>query len=187
MSWVERVRDASCSRRSRKGSHGPLPPRDPGGFTGEQESTRRKHASEENLAAVRSLSEIAQRRGRTLADGPRVDPCAITRVTSTLVGASSVAQLEDNTWRSRTCPSPPRNSPTRMTGMRRRVAWTSGRSRGPSDGTFVATASNDPNVAHCRKPSRRGRPPHLARDKASTSSMDGIMFHRWMSMKGFRR
>jgi L-glyceraldehyde 3-phosphate reductase len=52
--------------------------------------------SEENLAKVRSLSEIAQRRGQTLAEMALAWTLRDPRVTSTLVGASSVAQLEDN-------------------------------------------------------------------------------------------
>ena len=52
--------------------------------------------SEENLAKVRSLSEIAQRRGQTLAEMALAWTLRDPRVTSTLIGASSVAQLEDN-------------------------------------------------------------------------------------------
>ena len=52
--------------------------------------------SEENLAKVRSLSEIAQRRGQTLAEMALAWTLRDRRVTSTLVGASSVAQLEAN-------------------------------------------------------------------------------------------
>jgi L-glyceraldehyde 3-phosphate reductase len=52
--------------------------------------------SAENLAKVRALSEIARRRGQTLAEMALVWTLRDPRVTSTLVGASSVAQLEDN-------------------------------------------------------------------------------------------
>ena len=52
--------------------------------------------SAENLAKVRSLSEIAQRRGQTLAEMALAWTLRDPRVTSTLVGASSVAQLEAN-------------------------------------------------------------------------------------------
>ncbi len=52
--------------------------------------------SEENLARVRALNEIAARRGQTLAQlaiaWVRRDP----RITSVLLGASSVSQLEQN-------------------------------------------------------------------------------------------
>ncbi len=52
--------------------------------------------TEENLARVRALNEIAARRGQTLAQlatsWARRDP----RITSVLLGASSVAQLEQN-------------------------------------------------------------------------------------------
>jgi len=52
--------------------------------------------SEENLARVRALNEIAQGRGQTLAQLALAWVLRDSRVTSTLIGASSVAQLEDN-------------------------------------------------------------------------------------------
>jgi L-glyceraldehyde 3-phosphate reductase len=52
--------------------------------------------NEENLARVRALNEIAQRRGQTLAQLALAWTLRDPRVTSTLIGASSVAQLEDN-------------------------------------------------------------------------------------------
>jgi L-glyceraldehyde 3-phosphate reductase len=52
--------------------------------------------SEENLARVRALNEIAQRRGQTLAQLALAWTLRDPRVTSTLIGASSVTQLEDN-------------------------------------------------------------------------------------------
>ncbi|MGI8457392.1 MAG: L-glyceraldehyde 3-phosphate reductase [Propionibacteriaceae bacterium] len=52
--------------------------------------------SEENLARVRALNEIAQGRGQTLAQLALAWVIRDPRVTSTLIGASSVAQLEDN-------------------------------------------------------------------------------------------
>lgn len=52
--------------------------------------------SDENLARVRALNEIAQRRGQTLAQLALAWTLRDPRVTSTLIGASSVAQLEDN-------------------------------------------------------------------------------------------
>ena len=52
--------------------------------------------SAENLAKVRALSEIAQRRGQTVAQMALAWTLRDPRVTSTLVGASGVAQLEDN-------------------------------------------------------------------------------------------
>jgi L-glyceraldehyde 3-phosphate reductase len=48
------------------------------------------------LARVRALNEIAKRRGQTLAQLALAWTLRDPRVTSTLVGASSVAQLEDN-------------------------------------------------------------------------------------------
>ncbi len=52
--------------------------------------------SEENRAKVRALNAIAKRRGQTLAEMALAWIVRDPRVTSALVGASSVAQLEDN-------------------------------------------------------------------------------------------
>jgi L-glyceraldehyde 3-phosphate reductase len=52
--------------------------------------------SDENLARVRALNEIASGRGQTLAQLALAWVLRDARVTSTLIGASSVAQLEDN-------------------------------------------------------------------------------------------
>ena len=52
--------------------------------------------SDENLARVRALNEIAQGRGQTLAQLALAWTLRDPRVTSTLIGASSVEQLEDN-------------------------------------------------------------------------------------------
>jgi L-glyceraldehyde 3-phosphate reductase len=52
--------------------------------------------TEDNLARVRALDAIARRRGQTLAQLALAWTLRDDRVTSTLIGASSVAQLEDN-------------------------------------------------------------------------------------------
>jgi aryl-alcohol dehydrogenase-like predicted oxidoreductase len=52
--------------------------------------------SEENLERVRALNEIAARRGQTLAQLALAWVLRDPRVTSALIGVSSVAQLEDN-------------------------------------------------------------------------------------------
>jgi L-glyceraldehyde 3-phosphate reductase len=52
--------------------------------------------SEENLARVRALNEIAQRRGQSLAQLAIAWVLRDPRVSSALIGASSVAQLEQN-------------------------------------------------------------------------------------------
>jgi L-glyceraldehyde 3-phosphate reductase len=52
--------------------------------------------TDDNLARIRSLNEIAQRRGQSLAQLALAWTLRDPRVTSTLIGASSVAQLEDN-------------------------------------------------------------------------------------------
>jgi L-glyceraldehyde 3-phosphate reductase len=51
---------------------------------------------EEALGKIRGLNEIAQRRGQSLAQMALAWTLRDPRMTSTLVGASSVAQLEDN-------------------------------------------------------------------------------------------
>ena len=52
--------------------------------------------SDENLARVRALNEIASGRGQSLAQLALTWTLRDARVTSALIGASSVAQLEDN-------------------------------------------------------------------------------------------
>jgi L-glyceraldehyde 3-phosphate reductase len=52
--------------------------------------------TDENLDRIRALNEIASRRGQTLAQLALAWTLRDPRVTSTLIGASSVAQLEDN-------------------------------------------------------------------------------------------
>ncbi len=52
--------------------------------------------SDENLAKIRALDGIAKRRGQTLAEMALAWILRDPRVTSALVGASSVAQLEDS-------------------------------------------------------------------------------------------
>jgi L-glyceraldehyde 3-phosphate reductase len=52
--------------------------------------------SEENLSRVRALNEVAQGRGQSLAQLAIAWVLRDERVTSALLGASSVAQLEQN-------------------------------------------------------------------------------------------
>ena len=59
-------------------------------------SLKRDFLTEENLTRVRALNEIAQRRGQALAQMAIAWTLRDPRVTSALVGASSVAQLEQN-------------------------------------------------------------------------------------------
>jgi L-glyceraldehyde 3-phosphate reductase len=56
----------------------------------------REMLGEENLARVRALNEIAVRRGQTLAQMALAWTLRDRRVTSALIGASSVAQLDQN-------------------------------------------------------------------------------------------
>ncbi len=60
------------------------------------ESLSRSMLTDENLERIRALNEIAQRRGQSLAQLALAWTLRDPRVTSTLIGASSVAQLEDN-------------------------------------------------------------------------------------------
>ncbi len=59
-------------------------------------SFSREMLSEENLGRVRALNEVAGRRGQTLAQMALGWALRDPRVTSVLIGASSVAQLEQN-------------------------------------------------------------------------------------------
>ena len=59
-------------------------------------SLSRAQITEQNLAHVQALNEIARRRGQTLAQMALSWTLRDDRVTSALVGASSVAQLEEN-------------------------------------------------------------------------------------------
>src|SRR5207344_1246543 len=52
--------------------------------------------SDENLAHIRALNEIAQRRGQSRAQMALAWTLRDPRVTSTLIGASSVEQLDDS-------------------------------------------------------------------------------------------
>jgi L-glyceraldehyde 3-phosphate reductase len=54
------------------------------------------HLSEENLANVRALNEIAKTRGQSLAQMALAWVLKDPRVTTTLIGASSPAQLQEN-------------------------------------------------------------------------------------------
>jgi L-glyceraldehyde 3-phosphate reductase len=73
-------------------------------LTGVPQGSRGSHAgsmrpdmlTEENLAKVRALNEIAKRRGQSLAQMAIAWTLRDPVITSALVGASSVAQLEQN-------------------------------------------------------------------------------------------
>jgi L-glyceraldehyde 3-phosphate reductase len=57
---------------------------------------RRDDITEEKLAQVRALDELAQRRGQSLAQMALAWTLRDARVTSALPGASSIEQLEQN-------------------------------------------------------------------------------------------
>jgi len=60
------------------------------------DSLRPEHLSDENLAKVRALNEIAKGRGQTLAQMAVAWVLRDPRVTTALIGASSPAQIRDN-------------------------------------------------------------------------------------------
>jgi L-glyceraldehyde 3-phosphate reductase len=62
----------------------------------QQGSLSRAMLSEENLARVRALNEVATRRGQTLAQMALAWALRDPRVTSAVIGASSVGQLDQN-------------------------------------------------------------------------------------------
>ena len=57
---------------------------------------RPEHITGESLAKVRRLNELAQRRGQSLAQMALAWVLRLPKMTSALIGASSVAQLENN-------------------------------------------------------------------------------------------
>src|ERR1700674_2541466 len=68
----------------------------PGSRASQSGSFSKDMLTEQTLGRVRSLNQMAQRRGQTLAQMALAWTLRDPRVTSTLVGASSVAQLEQN-------------------------------------------------------------------------------------------
>jgi len=73
-----------------------------GGVPGDSRAARQNsslsadHLTDQNLAQVRALNEVAVQRGQTLAQMALTWALRDQRVTSVLIGASSVAQLEEN-------------------------------------------------------------------------------------------
>jgi L-glyceraldehyde 3-phosphate reductase len=63
---------------------------------GQHTSLRPEWLNEENLGKIRALNDIAARRGQSLAQLALAWTLRDPRMTSTVIGASSVAQLEDN-------------------------------------------------------------------------------------------
>jgi L-glyceraldehyde 3-phosphate reductase len=63
---------------------------------GQDTSLRPEWLNEENLSKIRALNDIAARRGQSLAQLALAWTLRDPRMTSTVIGASSVAQLEDN-------------------------------------------------------------------------------------------
>ena len=67
-----------------------------GSRAGEQKSLTPDWLTEENLGKIRALNAIAERRGQSLAQMAIAWSVRDPRVTSVVLGASSVAQLENN-------------------------------------------------------------------------------------------
>jgi L-glyceraldehyde 3-phosphate reductase len=67
-----------------------------GSRASENTSLSPKLLTEENLAHIRALNALAERRGQSLAQMALAWTLRDPRVTSTLIGVSSVAQLEDS-------------------------------------------------------------------------------------------
>jgi L-glyceraldehyde 3-phosphate reductase len=68
----------------------------PGSRASQPGTLDRSQLGDDALAKVRALQEIARRRGQTMAQLALAWTLRDPRVTSTLIGASSVAQLEQN-------------------------------------------------------------------------------------------
>ncbi len=83
--WRRVCSPIATSPASRKGSR-----------AAREGSFNRDLLTDANVANVRSLNEIAQRRGQTLAQMALAWTIRDPRVASALVGASSVEQLEDS-------------------------------------------------------------------------------------------
>jgi hypothetical protein len=83
------------------------------------------------MEKIRALNEIAERRGQSLAQMAIAWTLRDSRVTSALIGASSIAQLEDSLayWAVSTSP---RRSLPRSTAGRPRATSTSGPTRAAS-------------------------------------------------------
>jgi L-glyceraldehyde 3-phosphate reductase len=91
---------------------------------------------EANLAEITALNEIAAGRGQTLAQLALAWVLRDARVTSTLIGASSVKQLEDNVAAAQRLDFTTTSSP-RSIGTPSSLASTSGPSPGPLLNSFL--------------------------------------------------
>ena len=78
-------------------AHRQVPERDPGGLARLRDYSLTKDLlTDEALDKIRALNDLASGRGQTLAQMALAWTLRDSRVTSTLIGASSVAQLEEN-------------------------------------------------------------------------------------------
>ena len=113
-----------------------------------------------SLDKIRALNEIASGRGQTLAQMALAWTLRDARVTSALIGASSVEQLEENARRGASGSTSPTTSSPRSTGTRRTAASTSGRSRAAADSSAVlseTSATSQTRPAPWLRPRKRGK------------------------------
>ena len=119
-------------------AHRQVPRRHPRGHARDRHGLpERGHDRRAALEHVRALNEMAQRRGQTLAQMAIAWTLRDPRVTSSLIGARSVEQLEDSLGALATWTSPTTSWP-RSTATPSRRASTSGRPRATPDGATVA-------------------------------------------------
>ena len=105
---------------------------------------------EQTTAKIAGLRELAAARGQSLAAMALAWNLRDARMTSTLVGASSVEQLERMSARSTVSTSPTTSWP-RSTASRPRARSTSGRSRATSEGQGVGHPSGRPSNSSRRR------------------------------------
>ena len=96
---------------------------------GREGTFQKSFLSEETLNRVRALNEIAKQRGQTLAQMAIAWALRDKRVTSALIGARNVEQLDNSLDALHTCGSPMRSS-AQSINMRKRAESISGRMHG---------------------------------------------------------
>ena len=115
--------------------------------------------TEQSLTHVRALNEIAQERGQSLAQMALAWTLHDVRITSTLIGASSVLS-STTTWAHSTTSTSPRRSCGRSTTTRSKPGSTSGRSPARDEqgrrSCVVLAAGADAGRAYARRPRQRG-------------------------------
>lgn len=103
--------------------------------------------TEQNLTHIRALNEMAQSRGQSLAQMALAWILRDQRITSVLIGASSVAQARGQPRLARQPRLLAGGGSTRSTSTRSRAASTSGRPPAPTDPWGSYAVSPGPRVA----------------------------------------